>query len=161
MGGKTGFTLIEVIIVMGIVAILSMVAIPNLVRMKEIYVVRGEMQRIIAFISLAKSAALKHNEQIGVDFSLGKGITLTMYRDSNRDAKRDAGEETINTLKLDAALEIEKLSLSGLTSIATNPTGTFLAPGNFGSIGFKYNQQYRKLTIASSGRITITREKLI
>ncbi len=150
MKNERAFTLVEALIVIAIIGILSGIAIPNFSRMREIYVMKGEMQKIVSFINLAKSASLKHNDQIGLIFPEGYGITVTMFIDANRNNTLDSGETVINRLKLD-----QKLAHVTNTAkyIGIPPTGIIL--GTNTTLTFKYGNRIKNIIISGYGRIKI------
>lgn len=147
---RKGFTLIELLIVIAIVGILSAIAVPNFARLKEIYVTKGEMQRIIAFINLAKTVSMRYNEQACIAFTKGKGSTLQLFIDSDRSKNYTSGEKVEQTLKLNEELEIT----SDTQNVCIPPTGIVLGAGNT-SIIFSYGNQTRKIIIAGYGRIRV------
>lgn len=147
---RKGFTLVELLIVIAIVGVLSAIAIPNFARLKEVYVTKGEMQRIVAFINLAKTASMKYNDQACITFTKGKGSTLQLFIDSDRDKTYNSGEKVEQTLKLNEELEIT----SDNQNVCFPPTGIALGVGST-TIIFSYGNQTRKIVIAGYGRIRI------
>lgn len=167
---KNGFTLIELLIVIGIMSIMMAIAIPNVVRLREIYITKGEMQRIISFFNASRSAALKFNDQIGIEVPTGKGAVLRMYRDDGsgggtaRDKQRTAGEQVIQTMTLHPDFDVP--ATSNTSSIMTNgtinfgmpPTGVPIGTASLLNIIFKYGDRtWRKMIISANGRIRIER----
>jgi prepilin-type N-terminal cleavage/methylation domain-containing protein len=68
-----GFTLVELMVVIGIVAVLSVVAIPNLVSWLPKTNAGSAAREILATIQLAKMAAVKEGANVVVHFSASTG----------------------------------------------------------------------------------------
>lgn len=66
---STGFTLIELLIVMIIVAIGIALAVPSYENIAQKRQTTAEAEQLAAFLGLARSEAVKRNEQIGINFS--------------------------------------------------------------------------------------------
>ncbi len=146
---KSGFSLVELLIIIAIISIISTIGFPNFIRLREIYIVKGEMQRVISFVSLAKSVSLKYNEQVCVTFPKGTGTKLKMFIDSNRDKLHSEGEKLEQTLSLNESFQIT----SDDKTVCFPPTGIVL--GSNETILFAYGNQSRKLIVSAYGRVRI------
>jgi len=151
MIGKKGYTLVEILIVIAIIGILSAIAVPNFARYREIYVMKGEMQKIVSFINLAKSASLRYNDQICIRFPTGYGSVLEMFIDANRNRLKENAETVINRLSLDPNLKMT----SSTVNICIPPTGILLGSNN--TLIFQLNNSVRKVVISGYGRVRIER----
>ncbi len=94
---KKGFTLIEMIITMAIIGIVSAIAIPNFSKWKEKHEIDGQAQKIYFDLMLARTAAVKSNNDVRVTFNLVAN-TYTIHEDNNNDGVVDAGENFKNAI---------------------------------------------------------------
>ncbi|MCX7991041.1 MAG: prepilin-type N-terminal cleavage/methylation domain-containing protein [Proteobacteria bacterium] len=149
---EKGLTLVELLIVIAIITILSAVAIPNFVRYREIYITKGDMQKVVSFINLAKSVSLKYNEQVCLSFPKGKNPSISMFIDSDRSKTFTSGEKIEQTLKLNEEMEITSDNLI----VCIPPTGIVLGTNN--TIVFRYGQQQRRVIVSGYGRVKVERQ---
>ena len=94
---KKGFTLIEIIVTMMIIGIVSAMAIPNFSKWREKHQIDGQAQKVYFDLMLARTAAVKSNNDVRVTFDLVAN-TYTIHEDSNSDGVVDAGENLKNAI---------------------------------------------------------------
>lgn len=102
----TGFTLIELMVVLSIVVLVSAFAAPAFSRLIEASRVRAEASRLMSDVVLTRSEAIKRNRQVvmcpvqvSTDGGLGCGGAYAqgwiLFQDGDRDGDLSAGEEVI------------------------------------------------------------------
>jgi len=92
MRKESGFTLVEMVIVMVIIAIGAAIAIPNLISWLPNYRLRSATQDLFNNIQLAKLTAIKQNTNCAVTFP-ADGSGYTVFVDADDDFNHDSGEE--------------------------------------------------------------------
>lgn len=82
-----GFSLVELMVVVGIIAIMSLLTAPSLSQMREMHRFRAEVNRLARTLELARYEAVKRNTIVKVAFFKERGRLrdYTIFIDSNGD----------------------------------------------------------------------------
>lgn len=92
-----GFTLLELMVTVAIIAIISAIATPAMQSFIESSSIRSEVQRVSGLFSLARSHAITNNQALIVFGSVNNGVlSVDVYTDGNGDATLtfEAGVDT-------------------------------------------------------------------
>jgi len=88
--GKGGWTLIEMLTVMAILAILSALTMPAILDLAGGLKLRLAAQRVAGTLRAARSYAVRHNAKVAVKFHTEEDpTTFALYRDGDRDGVRN------------------------------------------------------------------------
>ena len=93
LDNERGFTLVEVLVVVGIVGIMGAIAIPNFLSWRENKSLQSAARDMYAGFRKAQVAAVKNNRNAAVSFDGTTGYTV--YVDENRNFILDPGEQVI------------------------------------------------------------------
>lgn len=117
---RNGFTIIELMIVLSVLAIISATALPSFINSLTQMEIDGQINDLVSMIYRARSEAIKRNRVVTVCKSIDKnscGGTWSdgwiMFEDNNADGKKDADETKITEAEL---LDNYKLKLSAFGS---------------------------------------------
>ena len=132
MHKKSGFTLWEVMTVIGIIAVLSTIATPNFLGWIPKYRLSTATRDLLSALQYARLTAVKYNVDVQVKFYPGQD-NYRVFADYNGDKNQDADEPTIRSSAM--------------------PAGVYLKETNFYSDTFKFNG--RGLASGSGGTISI------
>jgi len=92
MQKQTGFTLVELLIVIGMIALISLIAIPNVIGILPDYRLRSAPHDLFSNFQKAKLEAVKRNINTAVCFSAGG---YTVFVDADDDFVQDGGEDVV------------------------------------------------------------------
>jgi prepilin-type N-terminal cleavage/methylation domain-containing protein len=123
---QAGFSMVELLVVLGVIALMSTVAIPAIARYMRNYRIRGATQQVAGEIGAARNKAITRNTNLGVLFV---ALSSTTYRWVIQDDPATPGvQQTLSTL----------LTMPPqLGTLQTLPNGVqFQAGGTMPAIGF-------------------------
>jgi type IV fimbrial biogenesis protein FimT len=101
--GRTGFTLMEVIIAVAIIGILSAIAVPQFFVWVADYRLRGAARDLYSNFQKAKMTAIKRNINCAITFNKiieGTKFDYVVYIDANKNNKYDPNEDIISQVLL-------------------------------------------------------------
>jgi len=133
MRKNSGFTLFELLAVIGIVGVLSMIAIPNIISWLPKYRLGSAARMLLSAMQYARLAAVKENVDIFVKFDPPNDIYM-LFPDYNGDTNQDGDEPTLKQGDM--------------------PGGVSITETNFTGDRFKFNS--RGLASGSGGTISLT-----
>jgi len=133
---ESGFTLVELIIVMAVFGILTAIAIPTFVSMMPKYRLNGSARQVMGDLMAARMKAVKENTTVKVEW-----ISDHEYKVST-----DSEEKTI-----DIQTNYRDITINSFKNINFKSTGT----ANTGSITITNSTSSKKVTVAITGRVKI------
>jgi|GEM_PF-2982286 len=127
---NSGFTIIELVIVLAIISILAVMTLPNLGGMIEEYRLRSATRELIAALQNLKVKALKENAECKLLIELDSGVyKYSSFVDADDDNSIDAGElfkETILHNKLTLSQNIDDVFGFTNRGMPSNNPGTII-----------------------------------
>ena len=171
---QAGFTLVELMIVIVVIAILSAIAVPNIISWLPNYRLKAATRDLYSAAMKAKGAAVKRNLNCTLTFNQVLGGTTTayiVYVDSDSDCEYDSGETIITQIQAwpkQISLDLSKGGGDGLTFTNNddgNPTISFrpigIPTGNGGGFAngtaflTNTNGRTRSVVINNAGNVKI------
>ncbi len=93
MKNNSGFTIVELVIVVGLIGVITAIAVPNFSVWLPNYRLKAATQDLYSNLQKAKLAAVKRNTNTVISFPAGG---YTIFVDGDRDFVMDAGEAVIS-----------------------------------------------------------------
>ena len=110
---ESGFSLIELVVVIAMVAIISAIAIPNMIGWRGERQLRGAVNNLLGNLQLARMQAIREAETVSILFAAGNPATYSIFVDPNKNGSQDAGERTLRDVTLPRGVAIQAASFSG------------------------------------------------
>ena len=166
---NSGFTVIELIIVIGMISILSAIAIPSLMKWMPNYRLKAEARNLYSDMQKAKIEAIKRKQDVLISFVTGTydpdgqigSYEVFVHNDTNNDGNYDSGEiGQILIPKKDmpknVTLYFNNFSVNTVANTAGyNPRG--LPAGTWGDVRLRNNQsRYYELAMSPAGVVKIS-----
>ena len=92
-GSQAGFSLIELLVALGIFALVAAVTIPNIAQMRSTYQLRSAVQGVFMDLQKARAAAVKERNRYHV--SLVDGTSYQIHDDDNNNDTEDDGVDSV------------------------------------------------------------------
>lgn len=131
-----GFTLVEVLIVVALLAILMTLASPGLSSLVVTYKINSATNQVVTELMLSRTKAIGHNSRAIVTFytSSGGPYRYEIHDDKNGNGTRDAGEE-VKSISLPGGIQFGAIAgINGVDNGSINANGLSLGSDN--AIGF-------------------------
>lgn len=160
MQKKNGFTIYELVVVISLLAILSALAVPNMISWRSKARIRDAANSLIADLQMAKSNAMKENAIVVIKFYSNGYVIFTDNGVNPGDWNRDSDEVFLRQKTLPTGTHIDLPTTLDPPNNRTRfngrglPDSTTLAgSGMTGSVRIKSNGRQKQITINRLGRI--------
>lgn len=118
-----GFTLVEVLVVIAILAIMGAIATPNFLSWLQNKGVRSASRDMYSYFRQAQVMAIKKNRNCAISFNGSSGYVV--YVDENKDFKKGASEGAIATVQWAQYRDVQLDSVNFSDNGAGQPTIAF------------------------------------
>ena len=145
-----GFTLIELIVVIALIAILTAIAVPSYQTFMVRSRLKGAARQVMSDLMNARMMAVSQNQKVKVHVENG-GHTYEIWSDANHDGAVD-DNEGVNISK-DVQQDYYDVTLSTTNDTIFNPRG---AADAFGTIQVTNPAGFKNITVAISGRVAVS-----
>lgn len=149
MERNSGFTLIELMVVIALFAIAAAIAVPNYLTYSTRARLQGAENNLVADFELARSNAIRENGNVAVVFN-ADGLGYTVFEDFNNPWIQDGDERLLRSVDLPEGVRIDSTTFAN-DRMHFNSRG--IPDGSFGTVTLTNSQETRSVVINIAGRI--------
>jgi len=158
---QAGFTMVELMIVIVVIAILSAIAVPNIISWLPNYRLKAAARDMISNFQKAKMEAVKRNRDVIIQFTPGAYAasgqvgSYRIFVDDNSDGNFTAGERVLAQVNMPKNVSLYSANFSATTTTGYNSRGL---PWNNrrGSVEIRNNKsRYYKASLSSAGHVKL------
>jgi type IV fimbrial biogenesis protein FimT len=167
MRNNKGFTVMELLTVIGIIAVMASIAVPNFIRWRNNSQLSRATQNLYSNFQSAKIQAARSNTLCTITFNTVAG-NYTVFVDADQDLTLDAGEQVIRTVVWSEfpGVSLNTAQGGGDGLIFTNPNNAIaFAPNGFclndtgslaaGTVFLRNNNRQTRVNITPAGSVSI------
>jgi Tfp pilus assembly protein FimT len=94
--GRAGFSLVELVVVVGIMMVLAAMTMPAIGRYFRLYKIRGAQQQVSGAIQTARNRAISKNVNLGVSFVVESPTRYWIHIEDDQSAAHSRAQQTLN-----------------------------------------------------------------
>ena len=147
-----GFTFMELMVVLAVLAILSAIAIPNFIGWLPKYKLNSASDELLSTLQLSKLRAIRENANVAITFDFVNNTYLAFIDNGANAANgiREADESILKTGKMPAGIDLQDTGMGSL--IQFNRRGF---PDVSGNISVSHNSETRTINLTLAGSASI------
>lgn len=147
---KRGFTLVELMIVIAVIAIISAIAAPNFTTYMAQRRLNGAARMVMSDLMAARQKAVSMNQNVKVSFVSNHSYEIWNDANNNGTVADNEGEDVVRDIHPD----YYDVTFSSNTSPEFRPNGTVVAATN-GTVTLSNATESKQVITSSAGRVRI------